>query len=511
MDSKICLAAVVPWNEGMPFIYGPAIFGASANKPFFYSIPAIGERPIKFEIEGLPEGLKLNCGNGQITGRAKTEGDYNILIKAENIHGKAEKEFCIAIGRGLALTPPMGWNSWNAWRQWVDDSKMREAARCLVNTGLAARGYTFINIDSSWQGERGGRYNAIQSNSKFPDMKALSDYIHFQGLKMGIYSSPWTMPYGSNKGDPFKYWGGTDLIGCSSGERDPDYPLPFKGHYIGINKHEANDVAQWVEWNIDFLKYDWMPNDTKSLERMGRLLKESGRDFVLCMCLDARIANVDAYKKWAHMWRGIPDTRDNWASVLRNAFLCDDWFGEDWRPHICPGSWHDLDILALGPQSHTRETSRSNGLTQDEQITSMTAWALYPSPLILSCDLTAINDFELRLFCNEEVIAVNQDPLGKPSVRFAEERKQAIISGKPAKNTRVWVRQLSDGSLAVGFFNLAEETDKILITLKELGIKGTVKVRNLWEKRDIGAAENEFSISVPPHGAQLIRVEKTTS
>ncbi|HNS32767.1 MAG TPA: putative Ig domain-containing protein [bacterium] len=510
MSIRVIPASVSPRDEGAPVINGPDIYGASAGKPFLYTIPTTGQRPFKFEIDGLPEGLKLDSSNGRITGVAEKDGDFDVLIKVENNHGKVEKEFRISIGRGLALTPPMGWNSWNAWRMWVDDRKMRDAADCLVQKGLASRGYAYVNIDSCWQGKRDGKFNAIQPNSKFPDMKGLSDYIHSLGLKMGIYSSPWTAPFGCHKGDPYKYWGGPDLIGCSSGEPDPEYPnsRAGSGMYIGINKHEAGDVSQWVEWNIDFLKYDWTPNDPKTLERMGKLLKESPRDFVLCMCLEARLENVDAYKKWAHMWRGVPDTRDNWLSVIKNAFLCEDWFQEDWRPHIGPGGWHDLDMFSLGPQFHTKDSSRPNRLTQDEQIACMTAWALYPSPLILSCDLREVNDFEMRLFSNEEVISVNQDRLGKPAVRFHDERLQEMSFGKPCRNMRIWFRELADGNLAAGFFNLSEEEDEISMDLKKLGVKKSATVRNLWEKRDLGKAGNIFSIQVPAHGAQLIKIKK---
>ncbi len=139
------------------------------------------------------------------------------------------------IGRGLALTPPMGWNSWNAWRRWVSDANVRSAARALVEIGLAARGYTYVNIDSCWQGERGGPFNAIQPNRKFPDMKGLADSIHGLGLKFGIYSSPWVEPWGCSAENAKADWGGGALIGCSSGAHDTDFPRHhlFSGKYVG--------------------------------------------------------------------------------------------------------------------------------------------------------------------------------------------------------------------------------------------------------------------------------------
>ena len=278
ISTDMHLAPVDPWDEGPPGINGPDIHGASRGKPFLYAVPATGERPIDFSAAGLPAGLRLDSATGHITGAAEQEGEYQVLLRAENRHGKSEKEFAIIIGGGLALTPPMGWNSWNAWRRWIDDDKVRAAADGLVSSGLAARGYQYVNIDSCWQGERGGKHNAIQPNSKFPDMGALAEHIHAAGLKFGIYSTPWTVPWGCKPEEAMKDWGGGRLIGCSSGEPDPDYwaDCAKEGRYVGINKHEPEDVAQWVDWGIDFLKYDWSRTDPKSTERMGRVRSSMG-------------------------------------------------------------------------------------------------------------------------------------------------------------------------------------------------------------------------------------------
>ena len=510
MKTQIRIAEVTPGDQGEVAIPGPSIFGASVGKPFSYTISATGERPVRFGAEGLPEGLRLDPATGGITGTAQQEGDSKVLLRAENRHGKAEREFTIAIGRGLALTPPMGWNSWNAWRRWVDAAKVRSAAQELVKTGLAARGYTYVNIDSCWQGRRGGLHGAIQPNGKFPDIESLAAYIHSLGLKFGVYSTPWTVPWGCTAKQAEEEWNGPGLIGCSSGDPDPEYKVRSLsgGQYVGMVKHEAQDMAQWVEWGVDFLKYDWTPTDSKSLERMGRLAKEAARDVVVSICTDARLVDADSITVWADMWRGLPDTDDDWSSVVKNVFLLEDSQIEDWRLHVGPGSWNDLDMLALGPQFESSAKCRPNRLSPDEQIMSMTAWALYPSPLILSCDLSALSDFELRLFANEEVIAVNQDVLGKPAVRFCERREQSLQAAQPQHNARIWVRPLAGGSVAIGFFNLAERSDMLSIDLRDLGLSGSIGVRNLWERRDIGRVEDQLSIEVPAHGAQLVLVKQ---
>ncbi len=510
--APIALARVAPWDEGTPGIHGPEVTGASAGKPFFYAIPATGERPMAFSVQGLPEGLRVDPRSGFISGFVRGEGDYRVLLEAANRHGKAEKEFVIAIGRGLALTPPMGWNSWNAWRRWVDEAKVRAAADAMVASGLAARGYTYINVDSCWQGRRGGPHGAIQPNSKFSDMKKLADYIHGKGLKFGLYSSPWVEPWGCSAEEARADWGGEALIGCSSGECDPDYPrLSFPGKFVGRDKHEAADVAQWVQWGVDFLKYDWLPTDPVSLERMGQPLKSAPRDIIFSVCTEARLTWADAYLRWTEMWRSIPDTVDEWRSVLMNGFHADDHMGcEDWRPRVRPGKWNDLDMMALGPQFDTMNSTKPNRLTPDEQLTHMTLWALYPSPLILSCDLGAISDFELRLFGNEEVIAVNQDRLGKTATRVREQRTRGLGDGSRLHHLRVHARPLADGGIAIGVFNLADEGDIAELRGDDFGIRGRFTARNLWERRDLGQHEGSLEIGVPAHGAQMLKLMAST-
>jgi len=508
MSQSLRLASVAPWDTGAPAIHGPAVTGASASKPLLYTIPATGERPMQFQVEGLPEGLAVDAVSGRITGRVKRDGVYRVLLQAGNRHGTADKEFDLVIGQGLALTPPMGWNSWNAWRRWVDDAKVRSAAEMMVQSGLAARGYTYINIDSCWQGERGGKHRAIQPNRKFPDMQALADFIHGQGLKFGIYSTPWVSPWGCSEQEALADWGGPGLIGCSSGKQDPDYPRNYASKYIGLTKHEADDVAQWIEWEVDFLKYDWAPTAPKSLERMGRILKAAPRDVVFSVCTGARLAHAGAYKTWTNMWRGMPDTADTWQSLLRNGFYTEDAMAENWRPHVGPGHWNDLDMTALGPQFHTNASTVPCRLSLDEQITHMSLWALYPSPLILSCNLGALDEFTLRLFANEEIIAVNQDRLGRPAVRVGEVRVQPVAAAQSRRDYRIQARPLADGSLAVGVFNLAETEDEISIGLRDLELSGRVAVRNLWERRDLGHFNEQVPITVPAHGAQMLKIRR---
>ncbi len=512
------LARVSPWNEGAPVINGPSVTGASANKPFLYAVPVTGERPLVFGAEGLPPGLRLDAHTGHITGQVPCEGEWRVLLKATNRHGTAERELEIAIGRGLALTPPMGWNSWNAWRRWVDADKVRQAADALVSQGLAARGYTYVNVDSCWQGVRGGLWNAIQPNRKFPDMKALADHIHRLGLKFGLYSTPWTKPWGCSDAEAKADWDGPPLIGCSSGEPDPDpayrsmrnslvFGFVPADRYVGLEKHEAADVAQWVQWEFDFLKYDWLGTDPVSTERMGRLLKECPRDVIFSICTDARLVHVETYKRWCHMFRGIHDTADRWDWLVRNHFFAEEVQNENWRPHIGPSHWYDLDMLALGPQFKDQGTTQPCRLTPAEQVAHMTFWALYPSPLLLSCNLAELSDFELRLFANEEVLAINQDRLGRPAQRTLE-LLQTPRHGRPPRHMLLHSRELSDGAVAVGIFNLGEQTDEMPLDFSLLQLAGAVRARDVWAKMDLGLVSNGWRCVAPPHGARLLNLTK---
>ena len=177
---------LTPKAPDTPRINGPRVYGERQGAEFLYRIPATGVRPMNFSAKGLPKGLKLDQESGIIRGSVRKSGTYNVILVAENALGKAEKELRIVIGERIALTPPLGWNSWNCWGNSVSQELMQESADAMVSSGLADYGWTYINIDDGWQGLRGGKYNAIQSNGKFPDMKGLGEHIHALGLKFGI-------------------------------------------------------------------------------------------------------------------------------------------------------------------------------------------------------------------------------------------------------------------------------------------------------------------------------------
>ena len=269
---------LTPKPPATPRINGPKVYGQRPGRPFLYTIPATGDRPMTFSAEGLPEGLKLDEKTGRITGSVKTASEHAVTLKAKNAKGENAKPFKIVIGDTLALTPPLGWNSWNSWAKDVDQEKVLASAKAMVEKGLINHGWTYVNIDDAWQKNRGAEFNAIQPNEKFPDMKGLADEIHGMGLKIGIYSTPWISSY-------------AEFVGGSSDDSAGKWDESMKGRdwrKDGKILFADNDAKQWAAWGIDYLKYDWNPRSKpgdvsnevfkKQIQDMAKALENSGRD-----------------------------------------------------------------------------------------------------------------------------------------------------------------------------------------------------------------------------------------
>ncbi len=471
-----------------PRINGPSIFGVRPGAPFLYRIPVTGQRPIAFAADGLPAELKLDPSSGEITGLLSSAGRYQGILRAKNARGTAQKTFRIVAGETIALTPPMGWNSWNCWGSRVDYDKVLRSARAMVASGLANHGWTYINIDDAWQGKRGGPFKAIQGNEKFPDMKDLSDAVHKMGLKLGIYSTPWTTSYANH-------------IGGSAENPEGDWQKPTLSKKGNVNKKilpwaigkysfARNDARQWGAWGVDYLKYDWNPNEEPETREMYDALRASGRDIILSLSNSTPFTNAPALSKIANCWRTTGDIRDSWDSMSKKGF------GEDkWAPFAGPGHWNDPDMLVVGyvgwGQPHPTH------LTADEQYTHITLWSLLAAPLLLGCDLEKLDDFTLGLLTNDEVLAINQDALGKQAVWVSKEG-----------DLRVYAKNLEDGSKAVGLFNLGESTASVTVKWSELKLSGKQSVRDLWRQKELGRFVEEFHLPVAPHGAELIKLSR---
>ena len=470
-----------------PRINGPKIYGCRPGSPFLYRIPATGDRPMTFGAEGLPEGFVLNPETGIITGTVTDRGEFGVTLKASNSKGAAERPFKIICGDTLALTPHMGWNSWYVWENHVTAQIMREAADAMIANGLADHGYIYVNIDDCWsvkpgatdptlQGEERDKKGRVNSNPRFPDMKALTDHIHSSGLKAGIYTSPG--------------------------------PLTCADH-VAAFQHEQQDVERFVEWGFDFLKYDWcsygkiakdktLEEFQKPYRQISAILAKQPRDIVLNLC-QYGMGGVWTWGKEAggNSWRTAGDLGGSFEKIgealFRDGF--DLYAQSDLHKYGGPGAWNDPDYLLLGYLSNWKGQTVPTPLTPNEQYSHVSLWCLLAAPLIFSGDVTRCDEFTLGLLTNGEVIDVDQDVLGKPGRRMAKDG-----------DLEVWARELADGTLAVGLFNRGEGVKTVRAKWEDLGISGPRKIRDLWRQKDVGIFDGAFEAVVARHGVVLVRM-----
>lgn len=485
-----------------PSLNGASVFGVRPGAPFLHRLSASGERPLSFKAMGLPQGLSLDSKTGIITGKVAKKGDYPVQIEISNKQGKTKGTFTIKVGDTLCLTPPMGWNSWYSYSEAVSQEAILKTARLLVEKGLADHGWTYVNIDDCWQGERGGPEKAIQPNVRFPDMKAMCDEIHSLGLKAGIYSSPWMGTYAG-------------FIGGSSPNAEGDYSalaLPkdkrlqetqIYGRWpglegCGVNKEGAHwffdkDARQWADWGFDYVKVDWLPNDVPTTERIAADLAKFNRDIVLSLSNAAPYENMDGLSKNSQLWRTTGDIHDSWGSISGIGFS-----QEKWQKYTSPGHWNDPDMLQvgqIGTPNNANTTFRPTRLTPDEQYTQVTLWSILSAPLLISSDLENMDDFTMGLLCNDDVIAIDQDPAGKPA-------RKAKHDG----DFQVWCKPLENGDMAVAFFNTGNAKGKVKVEWKDLGLSGKQTVRDLWRKKDVGTADQSMEVEVNSHGSSFFRL-----
>ena len=488
-----------------PRINGANVFGVRPGSPFLFTIPATGDRPMEFSATNLPRGLNVDKKTGHITGTLQSKGEYLVTLGAKNSLGSAEKQFRIVCGDAIALTPPMGWNSWNCFAHMVSADSVKSAADAMVERGLINHGWTYINIDDFWENHIPTNDKDVQdlvkplrdeqgfivSNARFPDMKGLADYVHGRGLKIGLYSSP----------------GPTTCGGCS-----------------GSWMHEAQDAQTYAKWNFDYLKYDWCSygdiaagtianplnvpvrknskNDDFAIypfRVMGGFLRDQKRDIVFSLC---QYGASDVWKWGASVkgscWRTTGDVNDSWRSIKEIGF-----YQDKAAPYAKPGNWTDPDMLIVGWVGWGKPHPTS--LNADEQYTHISLWCMLAAPLLLGCDMTKLDDFTLNLLANDEVLAVDQDELGKQATCVIKVSEL----GDRVADLRVYEKELADGGRAIAFFNLGTEPVKLEFNdFAKLHLSGKITVRDLWRQQNVAtvnSAKDSLPLAIPGHGVQLYK------
>lgn len=479
---------LTPKPGPQPKINGPQVCGARPGRPFLYRIPCTGERPVRFSAAGLPRELKLDAETGIISGAVPARrGEYRVTLSAANAKGKAAKRLRIVVGDTLALTPPMGWNDWYTHYDRITDRLMRQAADAMLASGMADFGYQYVNVDDCWMVKPGSTVaelggdprtpeGTIRPNGRFPDMKALTAYIHARGLKAGLYTSPGPLT-------------------CAR----------FEGSY----QHEEQDARTFAEWGFDFLKYDLcsyrtidnrgtVEADRKPYELMGSILGKLNRDLVFNLCQYGR----SEVWKWGgevggNCWRTTGDLGLEKSSRLPG-FYSIGFKNAAASEYAAPGKWNDPDYILIGMVGNAFQMNAppvKAELTAEEQYSYMSMWALMAAPLFYSGDMGSLDEFTLNVLCNAEVIDVGQDELGKQA-RVVRRTEDEFILAKP----------MADGSLAVGLFNLADAEREMSVTWQDLGIEGRRQPRDVWRHKDAAAVTGSYKAAVPRHGVALVRL-----
>ena len=478
------LGILTPPERPEPRVNGPRVYGVRPGRPVLFRVPATGAAPLRVEVLGLDApnlaGLSYDPKTRILSGRVDEPGEYALAIRATNRLGVDEKPLALKVGETICLTPAMGWSSWNAFGGAVSDEKVRAAADALVSTGLADHGYAYVNVDDFWQniperakddpsldGPLRDADGRIAPNSRFPDMKALADFIHARGLKAGIYSSPGPFTCGRAAGS----WG-----------------------------HEELDAKTFAEWGFDYLKHDWCFYDDVAFGSdvlramypylvMGAALRHQKRDVVLSLC-QYGMENVSAWGRCvgAQSWRTTGDVFDTWSSVSaaiekqKRLYL-----------YAGPGAWNDPDMLCVGAVCWN--DGKESRLAPNEQYTHVSLWALLAAPLMVGCDLTKLSPFTRSLLTNDEVIEIDQDPLGKAAGCIDE-----------GDDWEVWARPLADGSIAAGLYNKSGRERMVSFDLRKAGLLCKWLVRDVWRQEDVGVFAGAYDASVPGHATHLVRL-----
>lgn len=461
------IARIDPF-AGPPRLHGARRVGIRPGTPLIHPLAATGARPLAFSVTGLPEGLSVD-DEGIVRGTAPdAAGTHRLEVRVSNAEGTATDEVDLVVGDELCLTPPMGWNSWNVYGRDVSAEVIVRAARALVDRGLRDLGYQYVNIDDHWHAaSRAPDGRPVANPETFPDgIGAVADEVHALGLKLGIYSD-------------------AAHLTC--------------GNCYGGYGHEEVDARAYAEWGVDLLKYDYCyaPSSRAEAEArygaMGRALRATGRSIVLSVCeWGFRSPWRWAPKVGGSYWRTTPDIFDTFSwSPFGVRHIA--WRNLRLAEHAGPGRWNDPDMLLVGNRGRGgstgvlrtpnqfpaplrgRELWRFRGLTDHQALSHVTLWAMMAAPLLASHDLAATTPFDLALLANPEVLAVDQDPLGRQGRRVPS-----------PVGTWVITKPLAHGGFAVSLTNLTRFGRRLRVRLADVGATGPVEVTDAWRLEPLG-------------------------
>ena len=368
-----------------------------------------------------------------------------------------------ALDNGVARTPPMGWNSWNKFGCNVSEDLIKQAADAVVASGMKDAGYQYVVIDDCWQVRRDPEGNIVPDPQRFRSgMKALADYVHAKGLKFGVYSD----------------------AGTGTCQNRP-----------GGRGYEFQDARQYAAWGVDYLKYDWCNHSTQNSEAsysiMRDALQKSGRPILFSLCEWGSTKPWLWAKDIGNQWRSTGDIVDKWEGAKKadglgvvNILDLEDGL----ESYAGPGHWNDPDMLEVG----------NGGMSITEYRAHFSMWCLLAAPLMAGNDIRSMTGDIRDVLTNKEVIAVDQDALGREGHRV-----------KSAGGLEVWAKQLADGSRAVALLNRTGGEAGITATWADIGYPThlAAKVRDLWSHRDLGEKTGSFQATVPSHGVVMVTIK----
>jgi len=494
---------LTPAVQKTPRINGPKVYGVRPGKKFLYRIPCQGERPIHFSAEGLPDGLIIDSNKGIISGIVPSEkGEYKMILATRNVHGEVSRSFKLIVGEKMCLTPPVGWNAWGGHLINVTDELIRKAADVFVEEGLADVGFQYVSIDDCWmktspemyanrrdkvvQKHKNWSYEGVIGdirdtdgniipNNNFPDMKAMTDYIHSYGLKAGIYSTPG--------------------------------PLTCQD-MAGSYGHERQDAEQYARWGFDLLKYDLCSggrilNNLKEEDNtygnqdfwkpMVEYLSQQEQDILYNLCQYGR----DEPWTWApeigiQTWRIGGDLNHDVSNYFKQALR----IAGNLREYSKPGQWNDPDFMyihRIRDVSKMIEPSEEIVLNTNERYQYVTLWSIICAPFFFSCDILEIDDFTIGLLANADVVNINQDELGHVAEVVKNNEYETVM-----------VKDLADGSKVLAVFNRNANTDSMIkVSWSEISESGSKRVYDVWRQLEIGTYKDEISVNLSADGVGL--------